>query len=170
MTKRALVIIANGTEEMEAVISIDILRRAGVIVTVAGLTDIVICSRQVTLVADFTLDQLDSNFDLLVLPGGLRGAQAFQESKLVQSLLKDFENQDKLVGIICASPICLVAQKIFAGRKITSHPSVKSQLDSLYNYQEDRVVVDGNLITSRGPGTTFEFALKLVELLCGTVF
>lgn len=86
------------------------------------------------------------------------------QSDKVGFLLKQFENADKLIGVICASPIALEAHKICVNRQITSYPSMETKLSS-YKYSKNRVVVDGNLITSRGPGTAFEFALALVSNL-----
>jgi protein DJ-1 len=104
---------------------------------------------------------------LFVLPGGLKGAQTFASSTKIHQLLHQFDKENKLIGIICASPIVMKAASFGFNRSITSHPSVKTELDQHYNYLQDNVVVDGNLVTSRGPGTSFLFALKLVELLCG---
>ncbi|KAJ3087684.1 Protein deglycase DJ-1zDJ-1 [Quaeritorhiza haematococci] len=173
MAKRpsALVLVANGSEEMEAVITIDTLRRGKVDVTVAGLTgsQSVECSRKVVLVPDVALSDIKDKtaFDAVILPGGLGGAEAFAKSEEVHALLKSYEaNPQKIVAAICAAPIALNAAGVGKGKHITSHPSVKDKLGA-YSYKEDRVVVDGNFVTSRGPGTAFEFALKLLEKLCG---
>ncbi|KAI9190812.1 class I glutamine amidotransferase-like protein [Polychytrium aggregatum] len=168
----ALVLIADGSEEMEAVISIDVLRRAGLAVTVASVKGKqVTCSRQVQIVSDTELDSLGEaakGFDVLVLPGGLGGAKTFKESHSIHSLMAAYlQDSTKHLAIICASPIALAAANLGHGRRITSHPSVKAELDRDYVYLEERVVVDGNLITSRGPGTSFEFALTIVEQLLG---
>ncbi|KAJ3055763.1 Protein deglycase DJ-1zDJ-1 [Rhizophlyctis rosea] len=171
MAPSALVLIADGSEEMEAVITIDILRRAEIEVTVAGLNgpQPVTCSRNVKLVPDKSLaDVKGREFDALVLPGGLGGAKAFSDSAEVKALLKAYhDNAQKTVAIICASPIALKAANVGQGKRITSHPSVKDQLEGSYEYKEDRVVADGNLITSRGPGSALEFALEIVERLQG---
>ena len=95
------------------------------------------------------------------------GAKTFEASKEVHQVLKQFESQGKIVAAICAAPIALKAAHIGNQRQLTSHPCVKDQLESTYVYKEDRVVVDGKLVTSRGPGTAFEFALTLVRLLAG---
>ncbi|TPX68320.1 hypothetical protein SpCBS45565_g03192 [Spizellomyces sp. 'palustris'] len=171
MAPRALVLITDGNEEMEAVISIDILRRGGVDVTVAGLNgpNTVECSRHVKIVPDIGLAAVKDKtaFDAIILPGGMGGAEAFSKSSTVHGLLNQYYSQQKLVAIICASPIVLKAAQVAKGRSVTSHPSVKDQLVQDYNYKEERVVVDGNLITSRGPGTAFEFALAVVKKLQG---
>ncbi|KAJ3039940.1 hypothetical protein HDV00_011606 [Rhizophlyctis rosea] len=170
MAPSALVLLADGSEEMEAVITIDILRRAEVDVTVAGLNSAqpITCSRHVKIVPDKALsDVQDKEFDAFVLPGGMDGAKSFANSEAVKALLKTYQNDSKkTVAIICASPIALKAAGVANGKSITSHPSVKDQLEG-YNYKEDRIVWDGNLLTSRGPGTAFEFALALVGRLRG---
>ncbi|UYV68556.1 PARK7 [Cordylochernes scorpioides] len=173
MSKKALVIIANGSEEMEAVIAIDVLRRGNVEVTVAGLEgpQPVECSRQVNIVPDVSLADVDSSkvYDVMVLPGGLKGSESFAKSPLVKSLLTEQYQNGRLVAAICAAPIALKAHNIAAGHTITSYPAMKQQLQEgeLYKYSEDKVVVDRNVITSRGPGTAYDFGLKLVELLQG---
>jgi DJ-1 family protein len=150
------------------VIVIDVLRRAGVAVTVGGLQSqaIVQCARETKIEPDFALNQLDYEFDLVVLPGGMQGARAFEASKDIAKLLQHFNEQLKLIGVICASCVSLKAAGI-VGIRITSHPCVYEELKDHYDYQTDNVVVDRNIVTSRGPGTAFEFAFELVRILCG---
>ncbi|EGF78532.1 hypothetical protein BATDEDRAFT_90689 [Batrachochytrium dendrobatidis JAM81] len=165
-----VVLVANGTEEMEAVITIDILRRAQAKVLVCSLQEekVIECSRHVRIVPDTWLAKIDAaNIDAVIMPGGMGGAKAFSESKDVHQLLNLANTNGKLIGVICAAPIALKAAGILFGKRLTSHPSVKDQLESNYQYSDDRVVVDGNLITSRGPGTAIDFALALVEKLLG---
>ena len=167
--KRALVILATGAEEMETVIAVDVLRRAGIEVTLAGLdgSDPVVCSRNVKLVPDCALADARGSFDAVVLPGGAKGAENLAASIKVQELLRSQEKSGGWIGAVCAGPIALVAAGVGQGRPMTSHPGVKGKLESYGKYSEARVVKDGKLITSRGPGTTFEFALALVEALEG---
>jgi len=173
MAKTALVIIANGSEEIEAVTPIDTLRRAGVEVTVAGLTGAgnVIMSRNVIVGAEKSLkDALTSGpFDAIILPGGLKGAEAFAESAEIGEILKEQEKAGRLVAAICAAPTALHKHGIYVGKAVTSYPSVKDKMivGGKYDYKEDRVVVDGNLITSRGPGTSLEFSLAIAAHLVG---
>lgn len=162
----ALVLLANGVEEMEAVITIDILRRASINVTTASFNSPTLCSRKVIIVPDMLVQDLKLDYDMLVLPGGLEAARTFEKSDLVKDLLNKYLETGKYVGIICASPIALKNTNA-KGMRITSHPSVRDQLVG-FDYCEDDVVIDGKLITSRGPGTAFKFALKLAELLAGT--
>jgi protein DJ-1 len=163
----ALVLLAPGAEEMEAVISIDVLRRGGIEVTVAGLdgADPVRCSRGVVISPDVALDDVEGVFDVLVLPGGAEGAKRLAESEKVGELLREHDLGGRLVAAICAAPIALRAHGVFQGRKLTSHPSVKAVLEDWGEYSEHAVEADGNLITSRGPGTAFPFALRIVGAL-----
>jgi protein DJ-1 len=164
---KALVLLATGAEEMEAVISIDVLRRGGIDVTVAGLDgrDPVRCSRGVVITPDMALDDVDGEFDVLVLPGGAEGAKRLSESGRVGDLLRAQERADRWVAAICAAPIALPSHGVFRGRSMTSHPSVRSLLVDWGEYSEHPVEADGNLITSRGPGTAFAFALRIVGAL-----
>jgi protein DJ-1 len=164
---KALVLLAKGSEEMEAVISIDVLRRGGIDVTVAGLdgADPITCSRGVVITPDIALDDVDGVFDVLVLPGGAEGAKRLAESPKVGDLLKDHELGGRLVAAICAAPIAFVNHGVFKGRKLTSHPSVRPTVEAWGEYSEHPVEADGNLITSRGPGTAFPFALRIVGAL-----
>ncbi|XP_046461098.1 protein dj-1beta-like [Daphnia pulex] len=172
MTKQALIILAEGAEEMEAVITIDTLRRGGIDVVVAGLAgkEVVKCSRMVSILPDTSLEEAQKNslYDVVILPGGLKGAELLSESQLVGQILKQHEKEGKIVAAICAAPIAFKSHGIASGKSITSYPSMKERLVDAYQYNDgDRVVVDGNVTTSRGPGTAFEFALSLVEQLVG---
>ena len=166
-TRKALVLLAQGAEEMEAVIGIDVLRRGGIDVTVAGVdgTDPVRCSRGVVITPDVALDDIDDIYDVLVLPGGAEGAKRLAESAKVGDLLRDHQLCGRLVAAICAAPIALEAHGVFRGKKMTSHPSVKSMLEGWGEYTEHPVEADGNLITSRGPGTAFPFAMRILGAL-----
>jgi DJ-1 family protein len=162
---KAAVILVDGVEEMEAVIVIDTLRRAEWNVVSVGLADgIVAASRGVKLVPDAVWSEADfSSFDVLVLPGGIGGVQAICADSRVLSQIRLFMDDDaKTLAAICAAPLALQEAGVLEGRTYTSHPGVAKQLH-VGNRVADRVVVDGLLITSQGPGTSFEFALKLVE-------
>jgi 4-methyl-5(b-hydroxyethyl)-thiazole monophosphate biosynthesis len=169
MAKRALVPIADGSEEIEAVCIIDILRRAGVEVMVASVDDLQITgSRGVKLMADaFISECTEETFDLIALPGGMPGAEHLRDSTELVGMLKKQKQAGRLYAAICASPaVVFQPHGLLAGKKATCHPG---RINSLENKEavDFRVVVDGNCITSRGPGTAMEFALKLVELLLG---
>ncbi|XP_076800543.1 protein/nucleic acid deglycase DJ-1-like isoform X2 [Clavelina lepadiformis] len=139
-------------------------------VTVAGLTSAgtVTCSRQVKIVPDADLATAIQNgpYDAIVMPGGLQGANALAKAQSVKEILLEQDKANRVIGAICAAPIALKAHGIGFGKNITSYPSLKERMEG-YAYGEACVVKDGNLITSRGPGTAFEFALSLVDAVCG---
>ncbi len=163
----ALVVLAPGAEEMEAVISIDVLRRGGIDVTVAGVSgdEPVRCSRGVVITPDAALQNVGDDFDVLVLPGGAEGARQLAMSDAVGERLRKHEAAGKWVAAICAAPIALKSHGVFQGRRMTSHPSVRSMLEDWCEYSDHPLEADGKLITSRGPGTAFPFALRVVGAL-----
>ncbi len=163
---KTLLLIADGSEEMEAVITIDVLRRAGWTVTVAsiGPNITVSASRMVRLQADTCLGSLDaSTYDLLVLPGGKTGTDIFCASQKVIETLQNFDAAQKRIAAICAAPLALDAAGILRDRSYTCYPGVETSIQT-GRHCKDIVVHDQNLITSQGPGTTFDFALKIVEV------
>jgi DJ-1 family protein len=161
---KALVPIADGSEEMEAVIIIDTLRRAEWDVTVAGLSaGIIEASRGVKLVPDTTWEQINpDNFDVLLLPGGFGGTEAFMKHEGVQQALRVFNEKKKWVGSICAAALALNEAGMLKGRRFTCYPGVEQKLPADVQPVNEAVVVDDHLITSQGPGTAFEFALKVI--------
>jgi 4-methyl-5(b-hydroxyethyl)-thiazole monophosphate biosynthesis len=169
MGGKVLVPIADGIEEIEAVCLIDVLRRAGADVTVASVDGLrVTASRGVRLIADCMVsDCADGTYDLIALPGGMPGAEHLRDSPVLTALLERQRREGRFFAAICASPaVVLQGHGLLEGRRATTHPNFVDRLGSR-NGVERRVVVDGNCITSRGPGTALEFALKLVELLFG---
>ncbi|KAK7462739.1 hypothetical protein VKT23_007326 [Stygiomarasmius scandens] len=177
----ALVLIADGTEEMEFTITYDTLVRAGVVVQSAfvpesgGGSETPVSppaakgSRGIRILPDLYFETANSGpdkFDAIIIPGGAKGAETLSSSSEVQVLVREYIEKKKLVGMICAGSLAALTSGL-PKQPLTSHPSVKSTLESEFDYSEDPVVVSGNLVTSRGPGTAFPFALKLVELLCG---
>lgn len=165
--KTVLVPVADGTEEIEAVCIIDVLRRAGAEVTVASVSQLQItASRGVKLVADRLIDAcVDKDYDAVVLPGGMPGATYLRDSAPLTEILNRQARSGKLFGAICAAPAVVLEEKgLLKQRHATAHPGFFEKLDPEYAVAT-RVVVDGNCITSRGPGTAIEFALKLVALL-----
>lgn len=168
--KTAILLIADGSEEMEAVITADILRRVGIAVTIAGVSDAncVKCSRDVKICVDAKFADVVNNqkYDAVILPGGLDGSKTFASSAEVGKLLQEQEKENRLIAAICAAPTALKAHGIGKGKQITSYPAMKNDLVDYYKYLEDKVVIDGNLITSRGPATAFAFALAIAEKLC----
>jgi len=167
--KKVLVPIAPGFEEIETITVVDILRRAGARVVMAGTVGGVLeGSRGIKIEPDELLDSImEDDFELICLPGGQPGTDNLKKDIRIENLLKRMLKQDKLIAAICAAPIILKKASILENQFITCHPSVQSEFKS-ENYLFDRVVVDGNLITSQSPGTAMEFALKLVEILFGS--
>lgn len=167
MDIKVLVPIADGTEELEAVTIIDVLRRAGAQVTVASVTSLQItASRGVKLVADRLItDCIDETFDLIVLPGGLPGAEHLRDCAPLVEMLKSQKQGERLYAAICAAPAVVLAPNgLLDDKCATCYPSCA---DALPNPAQSnrRVVVDGNCITSQGPGTALEFSIELVRQL-----
>jgi 4-methyl-5(b-hydroxyethyl)-thiazole monophosphate biosynthesis len=168
--KRACVLLAPGFEEIEAVTVIDVLRRAGVEVDVAAVmapaleaAPFVTGSHDISVRAARRVETVSADdYDVLVLPGGLPGAHNLRDDDAVQALIVSAHHKGKLVAAICAGPVALERAGVLAGRAATSYPG--NALPSA-RYSEARVVVDGQVVTSRGPGTALEFALTLVRLL-----
>jgi len=165
-----LVPLAQGCEELEAVTVIDLLRRAGIDVVTAGLdTQPVRASRGVTLLPDMSLDAaLQQEFDMIILPGGLPGADHLRDDPRVIDLLKKMAAADRFTAAICAAPRVLAHAGLLDGKRATSFPGALD-VDTIpgLDYQEAAVVRDGKVITSRGPGTAMDFALTLIETLVG---
>lgn len=165
---KVLVPLAQGCEEIEAITVIDILRRAGIEVISAGLdAQPVRASRGVMLLPDTTLDAaLQHDFDMVILPGGQPGTNNLKADARITKLVKSMAQQKKFAAAICAAPSVLATAGLLDGRHATSFPGA---LDSFPQVQQQHaaVVEDGNLITSRGPGTAMDFALTLVERLLG---
>jgi 4-methyl-5(b-hydroxyethyl)-thiazole monophosphate biosynthesis len=165
--KTALVILAEGFEEIEAVAVIDILRRADVGCTVAAQHDgkFVTGKTGIQIVADELLDNVrDKTFDLLVFPGG-PGTRHLRKDPSVLDLARRHAESGQFLAAICAAPTVLFQAGLLHGRKYTGHPSVANQMPGMIH--GPAVVLDDKLITSRGAGTAVAFALKLVEVLCG---
>lgn len=165
---RAVVLLAPGFEEIEAVTPIDVLRRAGVDVQVLSEDGAAVeGAHGVTFAVDGALATAGEP-DLLVLPGGMPGATNLAASAAIAELVRATHARGKLVGAICAAPaVALAPTGVLSGRRATCYPGFEERFPADVNAVAERVVVDGNLITSRGPGTALEFALTLVEQLVG---
>ena len=163
-----LVPLAQGCEELEAVTVIDLLRRAGIEVVTAGLdAEPVTASRGTVLLADMTLDQaLTKSYDMLVLPGGLPGADHLNDDPRIHALLRDMIRQGRYVAAICAAPRVFARAGLLEGKSATSFPGALDEYSG-FDYRSEAVVQDGQVITSRGPGTAMDFALALIEQLLG---
>ena len=165
-----LVPLAQGCEELEAVTIVDLLRRAGITVVTAGLDERpVTASRGTVLVPDTTLDEaLAQDYDMVVLPGGLPGADHLDNDTRVSGLLKQMAADGKYTAAICAAPKVLASSGLLDGKRATSYPGAL-QPESVpgMDYVDETVVTDDKVITSRGPGTAMDFALQLIDVLAG---
>jgi 4-methyl-5(b-hydroxyethyl)-thiazole monophosphate biosynthesis len=168
---KVLVPLAQGCEELEAVTIMDLLVRAGIEVVSASLdNDLnIMASRGTHLVAKTTLSEVATvNFDLIVLPGGLPGATFLEQSRLLRTMMQQTAARGKKVAAVCAAPKALVAAGLLDGKTATSFPGVIDVTPApKMRYSDASVVVDGNIITSRGPGTAMDFTLTLIEELVG---
>lgn len=169
MDYKVLVPLAQGTEEMEAVVIIDLLRRAGFYVKTAGEHEIITCSKGVKILPDIILGSVDPDetWDAVILPGGAQGVDNFINNEHLAQILIKHNEKGRIIGAICAAPLVLSHLKILNNHSIiTSHPSVMDQLKQ-YNYLDELVVMDKNIITSRGAGTSIEFALYFIRKFAG---
>lgn len=163
---KILIPLAEGFEEIEAVTNIDVLRRAGLDVITAGIgSKNIEGDHGIKVEADTVISEIDTaDLDAVVLPGGMPGAANLRDSNELRNIIKKLNEENKLCAAVCAAPIVLEAAGILDGKKATSYPGFDKDMPSC-NYQEDRVVIDGNLITGRGAGVAVEFAMTLVEYL-----
>jgi protein deglycase len=160
--------LANGCEEVEALTPIDVLRRAGIDVLVAGIDSRDIAgNHSIRINADLTVDELPLDLDGVIIPGGMPGAAHVAGSDESMRVIRSMLEAGKLVGAICAAPAVVLGKAgLLAGKKFTCFPGWEKEVtDGVF--LEDRVVRDGNLITSRAVGTAFEFSLAVVEYLSG---
>lgn len=165
----ALVVMAQGIEEMETVIIYDLLVRGGVEVTLASVTGRHLeASRSLKMLADVDLNQvMNESFDMIICPGGLPGAEYLRDSQILKTLLTSQNQQKKWIAAICASPAYVLAHHgLLANVQATCYPGCEEQIP---NYVDQDVVVDGHIITSKGPGTAMSFALMLIQALVGEV-
>ncbi len=170
MSHNVLVPLAQGCEELEAVTIIDLFRRAGINVVTASLSDAPVkCARGTVIIADALLDDvLEDSFDLIVLPGGLPGADNLNADARIHQVIDRLANEGKHIAAICAAPKVLLTNGILNGKKATAFPGSLSELDtSQLALNDSPVQVDGKVITSKGPGTAMDFALTLIEKLQG---
>lgn len=166
---RVLVPLLEGFEEIEAVTLIDVLRRAEIEVLVAGdEAGPVRGAHDLVVHADMALDEVQAaSLAMIVLPGGARASASLAAHARVQELLGKVAESHAYTCAMCAAPMALASAGLHIGRIMTSHPQFESYLEGADQYSEQRVVVDGSVVTSRSPGTAMEFALTLVGLLRG---
>lgn len=170
MSKRALIAVADGVEDLECVTLIDVLRRAEIEVLVASIEErrMITCARGTRLTADAMLvDVLAQDFDLIVLPGGMPGAQHLADFEPLAERVRKQAKAGELFAAICAAPaLALQSYGVLRQRRMTCYPAFSDRLSGC-TFVDEAVVVDGNCITSQGPGTALAFALTLEEQLVG---
>lgn len=169
MTRRILIPLAEGFEEIEAVTVVDVLRRAELDVVVAGLSPgSVRGAHGIAIETDAELAAVDpASFDAIVLPGGMPGTTALAADARVLDAVRGLHALGRLTAAICAAPLVLVEAGVVDGVPVTAHPSVRDRLAPAVVHDAPRVLESGNVVTSQGPGTALEFALALVGRLCG---
>lgn len=164
--KKVACFFADGTEEIELLSVVDILRRAGVqadLISISG--NLPICAHNVQIKADLTIEQADiAQYDAIYIPGGGKGAQNLAENEVVIRAIKDFNQNQKIVSAICAGPTVLEKAGVLAGHEGTSYPGFEGQL-SFKLYREDLVVTSENIVTSRGPATALLMGFELLRQL-----
>ena len=167
--KKIMVMFAEGNEEVEALTPVDLFRRVGEHVDIVSVTDdlIITSSHGVDIMATTTLEKLKKEeYDAIIIPGGLTGATSLKDNERVLDLIRYMNESGKVVAAICAGPIVLEAAGVLKGKNITSYPGFEKSFEDAH-YHEDTVVIDGNIVTSRGPATAMQFGAALVEKLCG---
>lgn len=163
--KKVAILLANGYEESETLTIVDILRRAEIICDMFSTGDLMITgSHNITVLADKLINDEIQDYDMIVFPGGLPGATNLASDERVLNLVKYFNQEQKLIAAICAGPLVLAAADIIKERTITAYLGYDQKVGAC-NFKEDIVVVDDNIITSRGPATTYTFAYKLIDVL-----
>ncbi|MGM0534276.1 MAG: DJ-1 family glyoxalase III [Campylobacterota bacterium] len=168
MSKKVVIPLAEGVEELEAVAIIDVLRRAGVDVTVAGVNERdVKAANGVVIKTDLAFDSIVSeDFDMVVLPGGWGGTKVLAQDSRVLNLLHDMDKEGKLIGAICAAPYALDQAGLIRGA-YTCYPGAQDHIQNGNFTDAQNVVIEGNVMTSRGPGTAICFGLAIAKELAG---
>lgn len=167
--KKVAILLADGFEEVEAVTPADFLRRAGIQVILTAIDGIYVTgSNNIIIKADTSLDVLGDDLDAVILPGGMPGASNLAQSPAVIKLIRQFHKNNQLLAAICAAPALVLGEAgLLEGRKFTCFPGFENQFTdfSAAHFSTERVVQDGNIITSRGPGTAAEFSIAVIEYL-----
>ena len=171
--KKALLFLAEGFEEVEAITPVDFLRRAGVDVKTVGVGGLDITGGHgIIIKADINISDLSLEeaieYDAVIVPGGLPGADNVAADNMANLIIKYFSDNEKIVAAICAAPAVVLAPVgALDGKTATCYPGFEKVFGDSADFSPDRVIVDGNLITSRGPGTAAEFSVALIETLAG---
>lgn len=159
-------LLANGFEEIEALTVVDVLRRASIDCQMVGFEEFVTGSHGIQVKADCVFDGDLSSYDAVVLPGGMPGSANLRDNAQLMQEIRRFQEENKTIAAICAAPIALAQAGVLKGKRYTCYDGVEKQIQDGH-YQKETVVVDGKLITSRGPATALAFAYQLVSELGG---
>lgn len=165
---RVILFLADGFEEIEALTTVDIIRRANINIDICTISDEYVKGAHGIIVkADINIKDLYEEYDMAVLPGGMPGTLNLMENSKLIKIIKAYNKNNIKIAAICAAPKVLAKADILSGKRVTSYPgALDNKKDFIYS--EDNVVTDGNLITSRGPATAMEFALEIVNILKGS--
>ena len=162
---KVYIFLADGVEEIEALTVVDLLRRVGIDITLISIEENVDIygSHGIVFSADKVFDEVSfEDVDMLILPGGTQGAKKLGKHVELMDKVKEFDKEGKMIAAICFAPTVLAAHDLLRGRRATCYPALSENLTGGL-YEESSVVVDGNLITSRGLGTSIDFALAIIE-------
>lgn len=171
MTKKVALFVENGSEELELIAPLDIMRRSGLEVDLISANDnkSIISAHGVNIVADKTINEIDDIliYDAIVIPGGMPGSEHLKNNAKIIKFYQNMYNENKLVAAICAAPIVLNEAGLTADKNVTCYPGFEKQID-FKNFDKNKaVVIDGNMITAQGPAVAFLFGLEIVEYLLG---
>ncbi len=169
MRKKALIVLADGFEEIEAITPIDLLKRGEIDVLIAGLDGgLVRGAHDIYVKTDISLKDLKFVPDVLILPGGMPGAENLARALELKTLISRMASNGGVIAAICAAPALVLAPTgVLDGKKATCYPGLQQNFSTAVTYVKDTVVQDGNIITSQGPATAMEFSLKIIEALAG---
>lgn len=164
--KSVAIILENGFEEIEVITPYDLLNRAGIKCDLVSTK-----SNEVTgahgLKVQTKLVSFFDDYEMIVLPGGMNGAVNLSENQIVLNTIEEFNNENKFVAAICASPaVVLTKTSVIDGKNVTCYPGMENNFKNS-NYFDKKVVIDGNVITSEGPATSIDFSLALIDILGG---
>ena len=162
--KKAAVIFAPGFEEGEALTIVDIIRRAGLECHIVGFTDTTTGGHGITVKSDVILNETIYDYDMVILPGGYGGVDSMMDNQFLADSLIRMNNNGKYICAMCAAPVILEKTGLLEGKNFTAYMGYENKIKS-GNFLRDKIVIDGNIVTSRGPATAYAFAYKLVELL-----
>ncbi len=159
---KAMIIVNNGLEECEALVTYDLLYRAGIETDLVGFTKQIVSSHNVTFKAHRLLDEIDPlGYDCLILPGGMPGTRNLENDERVQKLIDLFVKEDRYIAAICAAPSILIHKGLLNGRKFICFPGFEGDLTP----EKEKAVIDGKFITGKGLGAAFEFSYLIIKEL-----